>query len=100
MQLKSMKQKISNISSLTHYHFHLNKFTGTKTDVLQRFIIGNVDSHHISIQKSLRIPHTIFHHYHQGTFMSVAKQNPSRLFILSHVLKPDKLQGDFSKEKS
>lgn len=32
VQLKLIKGEISKISSLTHYHFHLDKFTGMKTD--------------------------------------------------------------------
>lgn len=35
MSVKEVQLKfIQDISSLTHYHFHLDKFTGMKTDFL------------------------------------------------------------------
>lgn len=44
--------------------------------------------------------HTIFQSYHPGTFMSLALQNFLILFILSCVLKSDKLDGGVSGKKS
>lgn len=38
---ESTKGKIIKISSLTHCHFSLEKFTGMRTNFLQRFIVGN-----------------------------------------------------------
>lgn len=43
LQLKSMKGKISKISSLSHYHFSLRKEHRNKTDFLRSFKMGNVD---------------------------------------------------------
>lgn len=39
VHLKSMKVKISKISSFTHFHFHSAKFTGTKTDFIRRVMM-------------------------------------------------------------
>lgn len=49
------------------------------------------------IRKSLGIPRTVFQRYQPGTFMSLAMQNPRRLFIFSCVLKSDTLDVEFQK---
>lgn len=46
---------------------------------------------------SLGIPHTTFQCYHTGTIVSLAMENPPRLFSFSCVLKPDRLDGAFQK---
>lgn len=51
--------------------------------------------HLFLIRKSLVIPPAIFQHYHPGTFISFAMQDPRRLFIFSLVLKPYKLERVF-----
>lgn len=45
--------------------FSLGKYTGTKTDVLRRFIMG-IFFTYFSIRKPLGIPHKIFQRYHPG----------------------------------
>lgn len=75
LQLKSMKGKIFQISSMTHYRFfYCEKFTETKIDFLRRFIMGNVNIFYI--RKSLVIVRTMFQRYHLGTFIFFAMENP------------------------
>lgn len=44
-----------------------------------------------------KLPRTIFQCYNPGTLISFAVQNLLRLFILSRVLKIDKLEGAYQK---
>lgn len=46
----------------------------------------------------LKTPCTIFQRYHEGTLMSVAMQNPSRLSIFGFVSKPE-AEGAFQNRK-
>lgn len=78
VQLKLMKLKISMIYifSLTQYHFPL----GTKTDFLQRIIMGS-DDIFSPLRSHLEYLAQFFNVIIQGTFMSVAMQNPCRLIF-------------------
>lgn len=51
------------------------------------------------IQKLLGTPRTVYQRYHPraGTFMSLAMQYPRRLYMLSYVLKSDKLEEEFQR---
>lgn len=65
IQLKSIKEKYP-----IYFHRHIiifpsEKFTGTKTEFLRRFINGNVDI------ESLGTSRTIFQRYHPGIFRVV-----------------------------
>lgn len=103
--LKAMKGKLSKIHVRVYLHWHntishSEKITRTKTDFLQRFYNGKC------------LPGTSFLHFevtwntlHNFSLLSseyiylFCKGNPRGLFVLSLVLKPDKLhvQGVFQR---
>lgn len=59
-----------------YYRFSLEKFTGTKTDILRDLYICNVKClRHFFIRKSLGTHPTFFRRYHPGPFISFATQN-------------------------
>lgn len=92
-----MKGRIIKISSLILYSENI---TGTKTDILRRFIILNVDCWHpFFIRKSLGLPCTIFQRFYPGTFLCLFQcKIPVDFFIFSRVLKPGKLNWTFQRE--
>lgn len=85
MRLKSMKGKISKISSLTQYlFFHSIKFKEKKNIFIKEIKKGNVYIFFLR-STSKGTPRTIFRRYYRGVFMSVAMQNPNRLPIFSPI---------------
>lgn len=75
------------------------KFKGTKTDFIRRLIIGN-EKVFLYLEVVRNTSHIFFQRYHQGTFISLAMQNPRIFFfIFSLILKPEML-GGVSNEKS
>lgn len=92
VQLESTKEKISKTTSFTHYHYFLIKIHRNESRFPTE--IYNHDGecwHLLSIGKSLWIPPTILQRYYPDTLISLAVENPRRLFIFSRILKPDKL---------
>ena len=84
VQLKSMKWKISKISSLTHCHFSHEKIHRNENNFLRTFIIGNVQ---------------IIPVYFFKVIIRVFSNTKSpKHHIFSCVLKPDKLKGRFNGE--
>lgn len=84
VQLKSMKWKISKISSLTHCHFSHEKIHRNENNFLRTFIIGNVQ--------------IIPVHFFKVIIRVFSNTKSPKHHIFSCVLKPDKLKGRFNGE--
>lgn len=85
-QIKSMKGKIYKIFTFTYYHFLYKKITGTKTGILQIFLMKIVDIFCIYSEFTWNTLH-IFSTYHPGTFLfKLFSCNNSKLEQLSLII--------------
>lgn len=94
-----MNVKISKISSLTHYHFSVKEFAGTKTYFLRRFIIMR-NAYIFSLFGSQSKYLAQFFNVLIRILSSLLQWKNSRRHFIYHsrVLKPDKLEGAFQME--